>query len=143
MEEEVKPQESVANPTPETPEPEVVEESKVIMPSSNYKEEDVIETVGSLRITRKYGIAHLPNLNVDAYIPSYNLVSELEKVPKETFVWRSEMNMVKKFVSCVDGAEIPSEDIKQALADYEYTHLRNCIAWVRFTHEMTLEKKSS
>lgn len=145
MEEEVKPQESVANPTPETPAPEEPkpEEKKIVMPSSNYREEEITETIGSLRIIRKYGIAHLSNLNIDAYIPSYRLVSELEKTPKETFTWRAEINMVKKFINCADGLEVPTADVKEALADFEWIHLRDSIAWVSFSHEMTAEKKSS
>lgn len=118
------------------------EETLIERPAENYREEEVAETIGSLAITRVYGIVKLPRLNIEAYIPSYFLVKELVATKDTQELWKMTIGAVNKFVAA-DGKIVPHIDVENAIDPTDMRILDQAVGYCYQQHRMTTEKKSS
>ena len=127
--------------TEEVKEKEVPESGRIERPTQDFREETIVETYGSLTVTRPYGVVRLPVLDIDAYIPGYLFVREVADQWEEK-EWKAIIFFVKKFVS-KDGKIIDSKDVSDAIDTRDLNVLKHAAAYTRQNYELTPEKKSS
>jgi len=132
-------------PTQSEPDP-TADVERISRPTEGYREETLIEKSGDLTIPRMYGIIRLPNLNIEAWIPSYLLIKEFAQDVQRAG-WEQDIFLIKKFVSIPAtqedvAKEISKEDVVNLLSLAEWDLLRKTIAYVKQEYELSKEKKT-